>query len=104
MEQGLGMRCSYPVISKRFGTLIPTIKGAWLYDYMGDKVEATGSFTGGGDSFRVEGVTPAQHGFILGAELACLDKGNLSLTINYDWELKDRYQAHTYYGTVRFDF
>ena len=41
---------------------------------------------------------------LIGAEIAFLNKGNMTLTANYDLELKDQYISNTYYGTARFDF
>ncbi|MBI4711565.1 MAG: autotransporter outer membrane beta-barrel domain-containing protein [Candidatus Omnitrophica bacterium] len=104
LEQGLGTKFAYPIVAKNAGTFIPSIKGAWLYDYMGDRFETTASFAGGGPSFNTRGAKPAKSGLLLGAELAFLNKGNLTLTGNWDMELKDEFMSNTYYGTVRYDF
>ena len=86
------------------GTFIPSIKGAWLFDYLTDKFNTSASFAGGGPAFSTFGVTPSRNGFLLGTELAFLNDGNMTLTGNFDLEFRDAYMALTYYLTVRFDF
>ena len=41
---------------------------------------------------------------LFGAELAFLNKGNMTVTGNWDIELKDQFMSNTYYGTARYDF
>ncbi|HNX68375.1 MAG TPA: autotransporter domain-containing protein [Candidatus Omnitrophota bacterium] len=102
--QALGTKFAYPFVSKKVGTFLPAVKAAWMYDYIGDQVETTASFAGGGNSFVSKGAKPAKSGLLLGGELAFLNKGNMTLTANYDMELKDEFISNTYYGTARFDF
>jgi autotransporter-associated beta strand protein len=104
LEQGLGTKLAYPMVAKKVGTFIPSAKAAWLYDYIGDRFETTSSFAGGGTSFTTQGAKPAKSGMLFGAELAFLNKGNVTLTGNWDIELKDQFMSNTYYGTVRYDF
>jgi len=104
LEQGLGTKVAYPITTKKVGTFIPSAKAAWLYDYIGDRFETTASFAGGGASFNTKGAKPAQNGMLFGAELAFLDQGNMTVTGNWDIELKDQFMSNTYYGTVRYDF
>ena len=104
LVQGLGVKLAYPLVSEKAGLFIPSIKCAWLYDYIGDRFETTASFAGGGSSFSTYGAKPAQSGLLIGSELAFLNKGNMTLAVNYDLELKDAYLSSTYYGTARFDF
>ncbi len=104
LEQGLGMKFAYPLVSKKHGTFVPAVKAAWLYDYLADKFESRSSFAGGGTSFTSSGAKPARNGALFGAELAYLNKGNMTLTANYDCTLRDHYRNHTYYLTARFDF
>ncbi len=102
--QTLGTKLAYPLISKKIGTFIPAVKAAWMYDYIGDRFKTTASFAGGGSSFTTQGANPAKNGFLMGAELTFLNKGNMTVRGNWDIELKDQYMSNTYYGTVRYDF
>ncbi|MEI8356306.1 MAG: autotransporter domain-containing protein, partial [Deltaproteobacteria bacterium] len=104
LEQGLGAKLAYPIVAKKIGTFIPSAKAAWLYDYIGDRFETTASFAGGGPFFNSQGAKPAKSGMLFGAELAFLNKGNMTVTGNWDVEIKDQYLSNTYYGTVRYDF
>ncbi|MFA5390369.1 MAG: autotransporter domain-containing protein [Candidatus Omnitrophota bacterium] len=104
LEQGFGMKLAYPITVKKAGTFIPSVKGAWLCDYMRDRFETTASFAGGGTSFNTQGAKPAKNGMLFGAELAFLNKGNMTVTGNWDVEARDRFISNTYYGTVRYDF
>jgi len=104
LEQGLGTKLAYPILAKKIGTFIPSAKAAWLYDYIGDRFETTASFAGGGSSFNTRGAKPAKNGMLFGAELAFLNKGNMTVTGNWDIELKNQFVSNTYYGTVRYDF
>ena len=104
LEQALGTKVAYPITCKKMGTFIPSGKAAWLYDYIGDRFETTASFAGGGSSFNTKGAKVAKNGMLFGAELAFLNKGNVTVTGNWDIELKDQFMSNTYYGTVRYDF
>jgi uncharacterized protein with beta-barrel porin domain len=104
LEQGIGTKLAYPIVAKKMGTFIPSIKGAWFYDYIGDRFETTASFAGGGPSFNTKGAKPAKNGMIFGTEVAFLNRGNLTVTGNWDIELKDQFMSNTYYGAVSYDF
>ncbi|MFH1209054.1 MAG: autotransporter outer membrane beta-barrel domain-containing protein [Candidatus Omnitrophota bacterium] len=104
LEQSLGMKLVYPMVSEKAGTFIPSVKAAWLYDYLGDRFETTASFAGGGGVFTTRGAKPAKNGMLFGGELAFLNKGNMTVTGNWDMELKDQFMSNTYYGSVRYDF
>jgi autotransporter-associated beta strand protein len=104
LEQSLGTKLAYPMVSKKMGTFIPSVKAAWLYDYIGDRFQTTATFAGGGPSFDTIGAKPARNGMLFGTELAFLNKGNMTLTGNWDLEVKDQFASNTYYGTARFDF
>ena len=104
LEQALGTKLAYPIVAKKVGTFIPSAKAAWLYDYIGDRFETNASFAGGGGAFTTQGAKPAKNGMLFGTELAFLNKGNVTVTGNWDIELKDQFVSNTYYGTVRYDF
>ena len=104
LEQGLGIKFGYPIPTKNGQVYIPSIRGSWLYDYIGSRFKTSAAFQGGGPAFETFGAEPAQSAFLVGAELAFLNKGNLTLTGNFDWELRDAYSGLTYYATLRYDF
>ena len=91
-------------MAKKMGTFIPSAKAAWLYDYMSDRFQTTAQFAGGGSSFDTIGAKPARNGMLFGGELAFLNKGNTTVTGNWDIEVRNQFTSNTYYGTVRYDF
>ena len=104
LQQGLGVKLAYPFLTEKRGTFIPSIRGAWLYDYISSRYSANATFAGGGPSFRTEGADPSRSGFLIGSEMSYLNTGNLTLIGNFDWELREAYSACSYYLTVRLDF
>ena len=104
LEQGLGLKFGYPIYKENWGTFVPSIKGAWLYDYISDMFQSTSSFVGGGPSFNSAGAHPSKNGFLTGLQLAFMNIGNMTLTANYDFTLRDQFLDQTYYLTARFDF
>ena len=104
LEQGLGLKFGYPIYKENWGTFVPSIKGAWLYDYISDMFQSTSSFVGGGPSFNSSGAHPSKNGFLTGLQLAFMNIGNMTLTANYDFTLRDQFLDQTYYLTARFDF
>ena len=102
-QTGLGARLAYKVVSKDY-TLIPDLHVKWLYDFIGDNQQATSTFTGGGASFATNGFTPAQSSYDFGTRLVLLSKEHITLTLNYDFELKEDFYSHAGYGNVRYDF
>jgi outer membrane autotransporter protein len=104
LSQALGTKLAYPLLWQGVGILIPSVKAAWLHDYTDDNLQTTSRFIGGGSSFTTTGAKPATEGLLVGAELALLSQGSWTLSGNWDLELKDQYNSHTYYGTVRYDF
>jgi uncharacterized protein with beta-barrel porin domain len=102
--QTLGTKFAYLFATKKPGTVIPAVKAAWLYDYIGGPFVTNASFAEGGSPFTNKGAKPAQNGLLLGGELAFLNKANRTLIANYDLALKDPFAGNTYCGTARFDF
>ena len=103
LEQGLGMKFAYPLVSKKRGTFVPAAKVAWLYDYLADKFETTSSFAGGGTSFTSS--VRSLRGTALFWRGACLSEqrehdayGQLRL------HAPGSVPEYTYYLTARFDF
>ena len=104
LTQGWGMKFAYPFRTKKHGTYIPSLRAAWVFDYLTDKFSSTSSFAGGGTSFTTKGVAPARSALLLGFEMAFLNRGHFTLTGNYDLEIRDEYISNTYYVTLRYEF
>ena len=102
-QTGIGARLAYKMNGRDY-TLIPDIHVKWLYDFIGDNQQATSTFTGGGASFATNGFNPAQSSYDIGTRWILLSKRNITLTLNYDFELKEDFYSHSGYFNTRYDF
>lgn len=98
-QTGFGAKCEYPVRLKSL-TITPEFHAKWLYDFIGDTQATTSTFSGGGGSFATTGFTPAQSTWDFGAKITLLTKKDVSLAVNYDFQLKEDYWEHTGWATV----
>ena len=103
LQTGLGAKLAYKVTSERC-TIIPDLHFRWFYDFIGDRQQATSTFTGGGASFVTNGFDPAQSSYNFGTKLIIMAAKNVTLTANYDFELKEDFYSHAGYLNVRYDF
>jgi len=103
-QTGLGVKVSKAYQDQRRGTFVPELHAKWLYDFIGDEVATTNTFTAGGASFSTRGFEPAQHSINAGAGLAWYTKGNMTVDLLYDFELKEDYYSHSGSVTLRWLF
>ncbi|MDD5428491.1 MAG: autotransporter domain-containing protein [Candidatus Omnitrophica bacterium] len=104
-QTGLGMKVGYPVRVKAISSKVtPEFKFKWLYDWVGDAQQATSTFTGGGGSFSTQGFTPAQSSYDFGAKITLESDKNITLSLNYDLEIKEDFYGHYGYGNIRYRF
>lgn len=85
-------------------TLIPEVRANWIHEFDDGAPTQTAAFAAGGSSFTTTGVGPAANAINLGLGLTAALKNNLSLSANYDAELKDQYVGHTGSLQLRADF
>ena len=103
LQSGLGGRVAYNVETK-MGTLVPEVSAVWLYDFIGDKQQSTSTFSGGGGSFATDGADPAQHSVAVGAGLSFHSDANITLSANYDAEIKANFISHSGRVKLRYEF
>jgi outer membrane autotransporter protein len=88
------------------GTLTPELRARVLYDMAGDDGSSTNTFTGGGAAFSVKGLDVVEFSTSVGAGVAytpSFDAG-MSLSVNYDAELKDTFTGHAANFTLKYAF
>ncbi len=103
LQSGLGAQLAYPITDIN-GTFIPSIHAKWLYDFIGDRVQTTSTFTGGGAAFTTNGFEPAQRSFAIGTELKFITKDSWTILANYDLTLKSGFYAHDGIVTVKYTY
>ncbi len=95
LDLGVGLDASWMHQNSDGSYVKPVLKAGYRYDVIGDNVETTSSFTGGGAAFKTEGFDPARSKFNAGAGLTYYTTTNWELSANYDFEVKADYAAHS---------
>lgn len=86
------------------GKLIPELRAAALYDFIGDEAKSTSTFAGG-TSYTTNGADVAQLGGVFGAGLAYSGENALwSVGLDYDAEVREGFLAHNGQLEVRVKF
>jgi outer membrane autotransporter protein len=99
-EAGVGVEASWLHQLDDGSYLKPELRAAYRYDFADDEVETTSSFQGApGVTFNTNGFDPQQHTFRLGAGLSFFTTANWDIALDYDYELKEDYDAHN--GLIR---
>ena len=82
------------------GALLSTdVSVGYRYDLIGEAIETTSSFVGGGPTFVSQGADPDQGTLNLGAGVGYTAPDRWELTLNYDYELRGDTQSHA--GNLR---
>lgn len=102
-QTGLGAKAAYPIIKKSL-RITPELHARWLYDFAGDAQQATSTFTGGGASFVTTGFEPPRTSGNIGAKLTIMTQSNWSVSLNYDFEMKQDFYSHNGWVNLRYEF
>jgi len=95
LEAGIGVEAKWTVYDR----FEPALHAGYRYDMIGDAIQTTSRFAGGGASFVTSGSNPARHNINGGAGLTFRATETASFTAAYDIEHKDEYTAHS--GVLR---
>lgn len=102
-QSGLGTSFSHP-FRWQGSRLVPELHLKWFYDFIGDRQQVTSTFTGGGASFSTEGYDPPRSSLNAGARLTLINGNGVTVSLNYDLELKKDFYSHAGYANIRFLF
>ena len=95
LEFGLGVDVRKDYVQADGSILSPEVNIGYRYDVIGDAVETTSTFSGGGPSFRTEGADPDQDTFNVGVGFGYTAVSNMEITASYDYESKDEFNSHS---------
>jgi uncharacterized protein YhjY with autotransporter beta-barrel domain len=103
LRGGVGARLQY---EKKLAsvTLTPEIHAKYLYDIIADRQSIVATFGDGAISFSTQGYKPARSGVDVGGSLMLATKNDVSVSLQYDLELREDYYAHTGVFNVVYDF
>jgi uncharacterized protein with beta-barrel porin domain len=105
LDVGIGGKASWDFAGMSDGShIVPELHTSYRHDLIGDSVEATANFVGGGQQFTAEGASPEQNKFNVGAQVKYYDSGNVELTANYDLDAKVGYVSQTAYLRAAYKF
>ena len=71
---------------------------------MDDTTKTTGTFAAGGAAITTTGIKSSRDAALVGVGMTFANQGNLSLSGNYDAEVKSDYVGHTGRLQVRYAF
>ena len=96
-------------IEKEFTTdngysFVPEFRASYAYDFINDDVETNATFSGGGASFETRGIQPDRHTFSVGTGVKIARGEGYELSVNYDADFRDGYNAHNGMVNLRYDF
>ncbi len=103
-ELGVGVDASWLFQQADGSYLEPEVRVGYRYDFVGDEYATTSRFIGATTSFKTKGYDPAQSSFDIGAALTYYSTDNWELTANYDFEIKEDYDAHAGYLRAAYKF
>ncbi|MCE9507014.1 MAG: autotransporter outer membrane beta-barrel domain-containing protein [Alphaproteobacteria bacterium] len=95
VEVGFGGKVAWNFWSPYGERVMPELHASYRRDLVGDKIETSSTFAGGGSAFAGSGPDPAVDKLNLGAQLKYLSVGSVELTASYDFDIKKDYAAHT---------
>lgn len=79
--------------------LRPALHIGYAYDTIGNPIQVTSNFTGGGATFTTTGASLVRGQFDIGTSLVYMTGADWDLAANYDYSYKSRFGAHN--GTIR---
>lgn len=94
-EVGVGADLSWRYQTETGGILKPAVSAGVRYDVLGEKVETSNRFIAGGNAFKTEGFDPAQTTFDVGVSVEYKTADRISILAEYDYEVKEDYDAHS---------
>ena len=98
-ELGAGIKAGWELKQTDGSVFKPQLRAGYRYDLVGDRIEDTATFTGGGGAITVEGPDPARGSVNLGTTLKLEMTNNWDFMASYDFDAREDYKAHA--GFIR---
>lgn len=104
LELGVGAELGWNLDAGNGASLRPAVNVGYRYDLIGDEVQSTSNFTGGGASFDTNGIEPARSTFNVGTSIEFANTSGWEFTADYNFEYKSDYDAHSGYLRAGYKF
>ncbi len=102
LEIGIGAEASHVYTHSNGSKTEPSFHAGYRYDLIGDTVDTTARFTGGGAAFTTDGLKPARGTINVGLSLKHSLTNNAEFSASWDYEAKADYHQNS--GMVRFGY
>lgn len=103
-ELGVGLDAAWDVQLDDGSVMQPSLHAGYRYDLVGDEVESTATFTGGGAAFNTDGYDAQRSTFDVGAGVSFFTTNNWEVTADYTYEIKEDYDAHNGFLRAAYSF
>lgn len=104
LEVGYDLKVSREMKRDDGAILIPQVHAGYYYDVIGDSLQKTSAFAGGGASFTTESPDPARHRINMGAGVTWRGTGKWDYSLTYDLDARQDFVGHTAMAKAAFRF
>ncbi len=95
VDLGGGVQAMWDLKGDDGSHFVPKMRLEGRYDVIGDKVQASSQFVGGGPAFTLEGPSVDPLSLDAGGSLSYYSADNWEMTADYNYRFKQDYTAHT---------
>ncbi|MFN9322468.1 MAG: autotransporter domain-containing protein [Holosporales bacterium] len=95
LDLGLGVRAERVFTTASGMQIRPSAHAGYRYDMIGDKIQTTSTFTGGGPAFTTTGGEAQKSKFNIGGGIGVGTLHDWQLSAEYDYEIQTDYSAHS---------
>lgn len=103
-ELGFGVNATWQFKLPNDMLLSPSLGLSYRHDLIGDRLESTSAFTGGGTAFASIGAAPARDRFSISPQLRLKARNGWETTVGYSAELRRNYVEHSGFLRVTWHF
>ncbi len=104
LEIGYDLKVSREMKRDDGAILIPQVHAGYYYDVIGDSLQKTSAFAGGGAAFTTESPDPARHRVNVGAGLTWRGTGKWDYALTYDLDARQNFVGNTAMVKAAFRF
>ncbi len=99
LEGRVGLNLKYKTTTKKGSILTPQLKTSYGYDFIGKRQSTVNNFAGQSATFTIISSKYDPRSFRAGGAVELYQLNSITLSSEYTFELKSKYQSHT--GTLR---
>ncbi len=95
LEGIVGFDLEYTMETENGSTFMPYVSADFGYDFIGDEVESTANFVGGGAAFTTEGFESQDERLNIGAGFVLATEDQWEFSADYEYEIKADFDSHS---------